>query len=112
MHVHQFLDQPVNYSAAEDYITSHYDKLTELTISDTLIKSLYQMKVVTLDEKKAIKKLDDDERMEYLLDYVITPSLKLHQSHHYINFIHTLNNSDDGSMKDAGSELMSFLCNS
>ena len=64
------------------------------------------MKVVTLDEKKAIKKLDTGERMEHLLDHVIIPSLKAKQSEKYINFINVLKNSDDSSLKTVAAQLI------
>ena len=52
----------VNYSAAEEYIRSHSKELSLLTISDTLLVSLYEMKVITLDEKRAIKKMDGEKK--------------------------------------------------
>jgi len=107
--LYQLIDQPVDYSAAEDYIISHYDELALLTINDVLIRNLYKMKVITLDEKKSIKNLNIGERMEYLLDYIITPSLQAKYSEKYINLINVLKNSDDSCLKTVASQLANSL---
>ena len=90
----------------EHYIRSNYMKLTNLTISDTLIKRLYKEEVITLDEKMTIGKLEERKRMEYLLDHVIIPSLKCNHTPKYIGFLYVMKSSDDSLLKDVASELM------
>jgi len=48
--------------------------MTLLTISDSLIRNLYKMKVITLDEKKAIKQLDAGEKSRGWNNYWIISS--------------------------------------
>ena len=102
-------DQPVDYSAAEHYIKGHYKKLVQLTIDDNMIRTLYQEEVITLEQQKEIKRLHKEERMEYLLDDVITPSVKCKDSPKFIHFINTLRSSDDTSLKDVACDLMCCL---
>ena len=61
--------------------------------------------MITLDEKIRIKGLKERERMEHLLDHVITPSLMCQHSTKYINFFNVMKNSDDSLLKNIASEL-------
>ena len=102
---YQLIDRQIDYSAAEDYIRSHYVHLTLLTVNDSLLRTLNQIEVITLDEKMTVKKMDTGERMEHLLDHVITPSLKAKHREKYINFIDALDCSDDLPSKELASLL-------
>lgn len=68
------------------------------------------MKIITLDEKKEIQKLQAENRMEHLLDYIIIPSLKGKHGQKYISFVTEMKNSDDSSLQKVASEMMSHLC--
>ena len=103
------IGQPVDHSAVEDYIRSKYDEMVLLIISDTALRSLYKMKVITLDEKKALQEMKEGKRMEHLLDYIIIPSLEVKHGQKYINLLNVMKSSDDSSLQAAASQLMSCM---
>ena len=103
-------DSQIDFSAAMDYVLEQYDKVVLLTISDTVLRKLYQKKVITVDDKTTIQKLDTEKKMEHLLDYVITPSLESKHSLKFINFINVLKTSDDVSLQTMASELIACSC--
>lgn len=99
------MDHPVNFNAALDYIQQQYSKLTHLTIDTDLIKFLFMEQVVTHKEKKEIQRWRREERMEYLLDNIIIPSLEIEFGQKYINLINVMDRSDDILLKTIASEL-------
>ena len=103
--MYHLTDKPVDYSAAERYIRSEYDKLVLLNINSTLIRRLYQEEVIDFDEKVEIQKLDKKDKMDFLLD-IITKSLKLKNSSRYMNILKILKGSDDNSLKFFAADLI------
>ena len=67
----QFIDQPVNCSAAQYHLKGQYDKSTRLTVGDDVFINLYDKDVITHDEKIKMGELKEQKRMEYLLDHII-----------------------------------------
>ena len=64
------------------------------------------MEVITCKEKKIMNKIDEEERMKFLLDEVIISSLLGRHSKKYINFIDVMKNSDDSLLKSQASKFM------
>ena len=92
-----------------DYLRKYYTDLIHLIINEDVIQHLYQERVVTLKEKKEIRRKETEYRMEYLLDEVIIPSLEAKTSQKYISLAKVMKKSDDISLNAAASELMRNL---
>ena len=76
-------------------IAQHYDQLVYLSITNLLPK-LISKEVITLDEKRIINiKQLETEKMTYILDDVIIPSLKLNFGNKYNGFVASLKESRD-----------------
>lgn len=105
----KLIDCLVNFKAALNYIKKQYTRLTRLNISDDAIKDLYEEGVLTSGEKRKIQKKDIIDRMEYLLDDVITPSLQAEVGEKFISLIRVMKNSDDVSLNKMASKLMEYL---
>ena len=95
----------VNFKTAMDYIRSQYTELIHLNISTDVIRDLYKEKVITLNEKKEIQRREMENRMEYLLDDIIIPSLEAKSGQKYIGLVRVMKRSDDSLLKDVASKL-------
>ena len=102
-------DHSVNFKAALDYIRKEYTKLIHVIINQDVIQELYQEKVVTLKEKKEMQRKEAEDRMEYLLDDIIIPSLEVEVNQKCISLIKVMKISDDTSLQTVASKLMDSL---
>ena len=84
-------------------------ELIHLNISKDVIRDLYTEKVITLNEKKEIQRKEMENRMEYLLDDIIIPSLEAKSDQKYIGLVRVMNRSDDSLLKNVASELALIL---
>ena len=84
-------------------------ELIHLNISKDVIRDLYTEKVITLNEKKEIQRKEMENRMEYLLDDIIIPSLEAKSDQKYIGLVRVMNRSDDSSLKNVASKLALIL---
>ena len=100
----KLIDYSVNFEAALDYTRKNYTSLIHLVISEDVIQNLYQERVITLNQKKELQRTEVEKRMEYLLDEVITPSIKAKTGQKYINLIKVMQSSDDTSLNAVASE--------
>jgi len=75
-----------------------------------LLPSLFSNRVITFGEKKIIetKPLEMD-RMEYFLDTVLIPSLKMNSVAKYNGFIQVLEGCDDAVVKAIAMELSKYF---
>ena len=105
----KLIDYSVNFEAALDYTRKNYASLIHLAISEDVIQNLYQERVITLAQKKKLQREEMENRMEYLLDEVITPSIEAKTGQKYINLIKVMKSSDDISLNTVASELMHNL---
>ena len=103
---YKLIDYSVNFEAALDYTRKNYISLIHLVISEDVIQNLYQERVITLNQKKELKRTEVENRMEYLLDEVITPSIKAKTGQKYISLIKVMQSSDNTSLNAVASELM------
>ena len=103
---YKLIDYSVNFEAALDYTRKNYISLIHLVISEDVMQNLYQERVITLNQKKELKRTEVENRMEYLLDEVITPSIKAKTGQKYISLIKVMQSSDDTSLNAVASELM------
>ena len=78
-------------------------------ICEVVIQHLYQEKVITLNQKKAIQRKETEKRMEFLLDEVIIPSLEAKTSQKFISLTEVMKKSDDVSLNTTASELVHNL---
>ena len=92
-----------------DYIRKEYKNLIHLTISTDAIRDLYMEQVIIHKEKKEMQRKETEDRMEYLLDNIIIPSLEANSSLKYIKLIRVMKRSDDILIKDVASELTLHL---
>ena len=92
-----------------DYIRKEYKNLIHLRISTDAMRDLYMEQVITLKEKKEIQRKETEDRMEYLLDDVIIPSLQANSALKYIKLIRVMKRSDDILIKSVASELTLHL---
>ena len=95
----------VNFKAALDYTRHNYTRLIHLVISEDVVQNLFQERVITLNEKKAIQRKEKEKRMEYLLDEIIIPSIEAKTGQKYINLIKVMKSSDDTSLNAVAAEL-------
>ena len=79
-------------------IKENYDEMTYLPINSMLGK-LFSKDVITLKEKESIKACStQSDRMEYLLDYVIIPSLKVDVINKFKGLLKVMKESDDPTL--------------
>ena len=90
-------------------MTKHYVRLTHISIYDEVIKHLFMEHVISRKQKIEIQNLEEDDRMERLLDKIIFPSLEAETCQKYISFINIMLRSDDSSLRDVASELIRNL---
>jgi len=84
-------------SAAKKNIKSNYTELINLPIA-TILGNLYAKGVITLKEKLTIKTSNlplNSDKMEYLLDSVITPSLANNVTVKFKGFLEVMEESGD-----------------
>ena len=92
-------------SAAKDNIKANYDELTKLPV-ELILERLLSKGIITPDEKKKIdSKPASQDKMIYVLDSVITPSLLNDISIHFKGFLEVLEESDDSTMIDLAKQL-------
>ena len=101
----KLIDCSVNFETALDYIRSQYTQLIHLNINTDVIPDLYKERVITLKEKKELQRKEMENRMEYLLDDIIIPSLEANSGLKYIGLVRVMNRSDDSVLKDVASKL-------
>jgi len=76
-------------------VAQQYDQLVYLPVNNLLPK-LISNKVITLDEKKTIDiKVLEKDKMMYILDHVIVPSLQLNFGNKYNSFVTSLKESKE-----------------
>ena len=92
-----------------DYLRNHYTELINLAISEDVIQHLFQERVITLKQKKEIRRKETENRMEFLLDEVIIPSLDAKTGQKYISLTKVMKKSDDISLNAVASQLMCNL---
>ena len=83
-----------------------YKRFIHLTINNDAVQDLFIEDVLTHEEKLDIQMLNIRKRMEYLLDYVIIPSLQAGMAQKYINLINIMINSDDSLLRAMASEMI------
>ena len=77
-------------------VRDHYSKLTTSFPINDLLPSLYSKRVITSDQKEQIQKKQlRKEKVSYLLDSVIIPSLELDDTTLYDNLIKVMEDCDD-----------------
>ena len=76
-----------------------------MNISNRLLGRLYTKRVITDEEKIQMNEMNKKERIEYLLDNVIIPSLRSGHSKKYINFIDVMKNSEDTLLQSRASKM-------
>jgi len=84
-------------SAAKKNIKRSYTELTNLPIT-TILSKLYAKDVITLKEKQTIETSNfplNSDKMEYLLDSVITPSLANDVTMKFKGFLEVMEESGD-----------------
>ena len=67
------------------------------------------MEVITYEEKVDMDNMSIEKRIKFLLDRVITPSLKSMHRKKYINFIHVMESSDDVLLQSQASKLKRYV---
>jgi len=98
-------------SAAKDNVKTNYNELTKLPI-DSMLGKLYAKGVITLDEKQRMEvKPLQRNKMVYLLDNVITPSLGNDVSKKFKGFIEVMEESDDPILTDMANILGMYVSN-
>ena len=103
------IDQPANYDDALEYIRKEFDRFEHVIITRNTIRALYMHKVITHAEKLLIQDLKVQDRMEYLLDYIIIPSLAARTSEKFIALIIILKKSNDTTMNRVASDMITTL---
>ena len=101
----KLLDYSVNFKTALYYIKSHYRELIHVNINTDVIRDLYETEIITLKEKKEIQRKEIEDRMEYLLDDIISPSLEAKSGLKYIGLVQVMSRSDDSVLKEVASKL-------
>ena len=78
-------------------------------ICEDVIQHLYQEKVITLKQKKEIQRKNTEDRMEFLLDEAIVPSLEAKTSEKFISLTKVMKNCDDVSLNTTATEFVRNL---
>ena len=82
-------------SMALKKITEEYEKLANISVSN-LLPNLVTKQVITHHEKQIIEtKLLDSDKMMFLLDHVIVPSLRVDVCVKYNSFLEVMEKSSD-----------------
>ena len=101
----KLIDYSVNFTTALYYIKSHYRELIHVNINTDVIRDLYETEIITLKEKKEMQRKEMENRMEYLLDDIISPSLEAKSGLKYIGIVQVMSRSDDSVLKAVASKL-------
>ena len=92
-------------STAQDNIKANYDKLTKLPI-EQILERLLSKGIITPEEKKRIdSKPASRDKMIYILDSVITPSLLNDISIKFKGFLQVLEGSGNSTIIDLAKQL-------
>ena len=95
-------------SGAQRRIKEAYTQLTNLNVT-AMSGSLYARDVITLRQKKQINSIPiESDKMEYLLDEVIIPSLLAGRIEKFRLFLEVMEQSDDPVIKSVGKDLGMF----
>ena len=90
-----------------DRLQHNYVEISNLPIN-SILNHLFAGKIITLQEKQKIKTIPrelEDERMEYLLDNIIIPSLKNNVTVKFKGFLKVLEDSDNPVLTTAAKNL-------
>ena len=84
----------------------HYSALCTLN-ADALLIDLYANDVITSDEKDIIDTTIPlrNKKMQYIIDKVIIPSLKVGTITKFKNFLEAMERSEDPTIQEVGSRL-------
>ena len=85
----------------------NYVQLLNLPIS-SILNHLFAEDIITAKEKKEIKAISrelEEERMEYFLDNIIIPSLKINHAFKFKGFLKVLEESDNPVLTTAAKNL-------
>ena len=92
-------------SSAKEKVKETYTRLTNLDVT-AMLGSLYSKEVITLREKQQINSIPiDSDKMEYLLDEVIIPSLQAGRIEKFRLLLETMEQSDNQMVKSVGRRL-------
>ena len=93
-------------SATMEKVKANYDKLTNLPI-ESMIGKLFAKRVITLEEKERIdSKPIKRDKMMFLLDGVIIPSLLNNIGVKFKGFLEVMEESDDPVLTDMAKDLV------
>ena len=97
-------------AAVKAKIIANYVELTDLSIN-LILKELLEKKVILPRQMEVIEaKSLQSERMEYLLDKIILPSLGMKISTHYIRFLEVMENSGIEKLTSVAQKLGTYVC--
>ena len=92
-------------SSAKQKVKEAYTRLTNLDVT-AMLGSLYAKDVITLRQKQQIIDIPiDSDRMEYLLNEVIIPSLQAGRIEKFRLLLEIMEQSDDQMVKSVGRRL-------
>jgi len=91
---------------ALNVVREQYEDLTKLSF-DNLLPNLFAKKIITDREKQIMEKTKplDSDKMMYLLDYVIMPSLQVNLSVKYDGFVEVMKASGDALAEELAKRL-------
>ena len=86
-------------------VTTNYAALTTLN-AEAMSVDLYSRDVITADDKESIELIQlRSKKMQYILDKVIIPSLKIGSTTKFKSFLEAMEASEDPTIQDVGSRL-------
>ena len=92
-------------SSAKQKVKETYTRLTNLNVT-AMLGGLYSRDVITLKQKQQINSISiESDRMEFLLDEVIIPSLEAGRIEKFRLFLELMEGSDDQMVKSVGRRL-------
>ena len=96
-------------SGAKRKIKEAYTQLTNLSVT-AMSGSLYAKEVITLKQKQQINSIPiESDKMEYLLDEIIIPSLLAGKIEKFRLFLEVMEQSDDPLIKTVARDLGMYI---
>ena len=94
---------------AIENIKKNYDRLVSLPVKSMLVE-LISERVISAAQKQRINLLDDRDKIEYILDEVIIPELRIGIAKSFKGFIEVMEDSEDIDTRATAKMLGMLIC--
>ena len=101
----------LDFAAATEKIIANYVGITDLPVNSILQELLDKKVILSMQMEMIEAKSLQSERMEYILDRIILPSLKMKISTYFNSLLDVMEKSDDEKFTSMAQKLGMYVCN-